>query len=66
MARVYDITEEDAMSLAVTFLCSLWGIFLANHVFQAFSPEPDSGRCVTDSIRSMTGNLSRRLTGGPQ
>jgi AcrR family transcriptional regulator len=66
MTRVYDITEEDAMSLAVTFLCSLWGIFLANHVFQAFSPEPDSGRCVTECIRSMTGNLSRRLAGGLQ
>ena len=66
MIRAYDISEEEAVSLAVTFLCSLWGIFLANHVFQAFCPEPDTGRCVTDSIRSMTGSLSRRLAGGLQ
>lgn len=66
LVRAYDISEEEAVSLAITFLCSLWGIFLANHVFQAFCPEPDTGRCITDGIRSMTGSLARRLAGGLQ
>ena len=66
MVRMYNLSEEEATSLAITFLCSLWGIFLANHVFQAFSPEPDTRRCISDAIRSMTDNLARRLAGGLQ
>jgi len=66
LCRTYVISEEDAISHAVTFLCSLWGIFLANHVFQAFSPMPDSSGCVEEAIKSMTDHLTKRHSGGLQ
>ncbi len=62
LCRTYVISEEEATAHAITFLCSLWGIFLGNQVFQAFSPPPDSTACVAEAIRSMTDHFTQRHT----
>jgi len=60
LCRIYGIPEEEAVSFAVTFLCSIWGIYMATHVFHAFHPVPDVRACVETVIHSITCNLDSR------
>ncbi len=57
LLRTYDISEEIAVSFSVTYLSSIWGIYMANHIAMAFSPVPDAHMCVEGIIRSITSHL---------
>ena len=59
IARSYGVPSAEAEATAVSLLCSIWGIYMANHIVCAFSPEPDSDACITAFVQALADSLAR-------
>lgn len=62
--RCADIPETTAVSMAVCFLCTVWGLFMAHRIVQAFQPEPDVKGCITGMVQALVQTLEQ--AGPPQ
>lgn len=51
--RCADIGEEKAVSMSISFLCTVWGLFMAQRIVKAFQPEPDVTVCITGMVQAM-------------
>jgi AcrR family transcriptional regulator len=55
--RCADIPETTAVSMAVSFLCTVWGLFMAQRIVLAFAPEPDVTVCINGMVKAMVQTL---------
>lgn len=57
--RCADIPEDMALSMAVSFLCMVWGLFMAHRIVKAFQPEPDVTGCITGMVTALAQTLAQ-------
>lgn len=57
--RCADIPEDMALSMAVSFLCMVWGLFMAHRIVKAFQPEPDVTGCITGMVNALAQTLAQ-------
>lgn len=58
-SRCADIPQATAVSMAVTFLCTIWGLFMAHRIVHAFQPEPDVTECIAGMVKALVQTLEQ-------
>jgi AcrR family transcriptional regulator len=59
LRRCANISEDTAVSMAVSFLCMVWGLFMAHRIVKAFAPEPDITGCITGMVTILSRTLDQ-------
>ncbi len=60
IVRSYGVSPQEAASAAVSLLCGIWGIYMANTIVTVFTPQPDSEACITAFVQALAERLAQR------